>query len=81
MKGRIIVFMYTKYSIIGNFRPVSNLVEVGKVAEYAVVEQKIEHFIENNLFHPNHNGRLPNHLTTAALIQMVNMWIEAAEAC
>ena len=26
-------------TLVGNFRPVSNLVEVGKVAEYAVAEQ------------------------------------------
>ena len=57
----------------------SNLVEVGKVVEYAVAEQIITHFIENNLFHPNHHGGLPNHSTATALIQMVDMWIEAAE--
>ena len=41
--------------LVGNFRPVPNLVEVGKMAEFAVAEQIIEHFIENNLFHPNHH--------------------------
>ena len=66
-------------TLVGNFKPVSNLVEVGKVAEYAVAEQIIKHFIENNLFHPNHHGGLPNHSTATALIQMVDMWIEAAE--
>ena len=66
-------------TLVGNFRPVSNLVEVGKVVEYAVAEQIITHFIENNLFHPNHHGGLPNHSTATALIQMVDMWIEAAE--
>ena len=30
-----------KKTLVGNFRPVSNLVEVGKVAEYAVAEQII----------------------------------------
>ena len=30
-------------TLVGNFRPVSNLVEVGKVAEYAVAEQIITH--------------------------------------
>ena len=66
-------------TLIGNFRPVSNLVEVGKLAEYAVTEKIIEHFIKNNLFHPNHHGGLPNNSIEAALIQMVDMWIEAAE--
>ena len=40
-------------TLVGSFRPVSNLVEGRKVAEYAVAKQLIEHFIENNLFHPN----------------------------
>ena len=31
------------------------------------------------MFHPNHHGGLPNHSTATALIQMVDMWIEAAE--
>ena len=66
-------------TLVGNFIPVYNLLEVGKVAEYAVAEQKLEHFIENTIFHSNHHGGLPNHSTTTALIQMVDMWIEAAE--
>ena len=56
-----------------------NSAEIGKIAEYAVAEQMIEHFKENNLFHPSHHGGLPNHSTALALIQMVDMWIEAAE--
>ena len=63
-------------TLVGNIRPVSNLVEVGKVAEYAIAEQIVEHYIENNLFHPNQNGGLPNHSTATNLIQMVEMWIE-----
>ena len=42
-------------TLVGNCIPLSNLVEVGKVAKYAVAEQIIEHFIDNNLFHPNHH--------------------------
>ena len=31
------------------------------------------------MFHPNHHGSLPNHNTATALIQLYNIWIEAAE--
>ena len=62
-----------------NYRPVSHLVEIGKLAEYAVYEQVVEHFTANKLFHPNHHGSLANHSTATALIQLVDMWIEAAE--
>ena len=51
----------------------------GKLEEYALAEQIVEHFIKNKLFHPNHHRGLPNHSTAAALIQMVDLWIEAAE--
>ena len=56
-----------------NYRPVSNLVEVGKFAVYAVAEQIIEHFIENNFSHSNHHGGLPNRSITTALIQLFDM--------
>ena len=41
---------------VGNYRSVSHLVQVGKMVEYAVYFQIVEHFITNNLFHPNHNA-------------------------
>ena len=34
---------------VENYRPVSHLVEVGKLVEYIVSEQILEHFIDNNL--------------------------------
>ena len=43
---------------VENYRPVSHLVEVGKLVEYIVGEQILEHFIENKLLHPNHHGSL-----------------------
>ena len=64
---------------VGNYRPVSHLVEVGKLVEYVVGEQILGHFITNNLFHPNHHGSLANHSTATALIQLTDMWLEAAE--
>ena len=57
----------------------SHLVEVGKLVEYIVGEQILEHFIDNNLLHPNHHGSLKNRSTATALIQLTDMWMEASE--
>mgnify|MGYP001179234605 FL=1 len=57
----------------------SHLVEVGKLVEYIVGEQILEHFVTNNLFHPNHHGSLANHSTATALIQLTDMWMQASE--
>ena len=64
---------------IGNYRPVSHLVQVGKIVEYAVNFQIIEHFTRNDLFHPNHHGSLAHHSTATAVIQLFDIWLEAAE--
>ena len=64
---------------ISNYRPVSHLVQVGKMVEYAVYFQIMEHFIRNNLFHQNHHGSLANHSTATATIQLVDMCLEAAD--
>ena len=64
---------------IKNFRPVSHLVEIGKMVEYSIYYQVIEHFKCNNLFHENHHGSLSDHSTATALLQLVDMWIRAAE--
>ena len=39
----------------------------------------LDHFVTNNLFHPNHHGALENHSTATALIQLTGMWMEASE--
>ena len=62
-----------------NYRPVSNLVEVGKLVEYVIDAQILAHFLKNNLIHPNYNGSIPNHSTSTALIQLTDMWMQAAE--
>jgi hypothetical protein len=36
---------------------------VGKLVEYIVGDQILEHFITNGLLHPNHHGSLKNHST------------------
>jgi hypothetical protein len=64
---------------VENYRPVSHLVEVGKVVEYIVGERSLEHFITNDLFHPNHHGSMANHSKATALIQLTYIWMEASE--
>ena len=53
-----------------NYRPVSDIVFVSKIAEAAIFEQTFAHFNENQLWHPNHHGFRPNHSTATALIQL-----------
>ena len=65
--------------LIENYRPVSHLVQVGKIVEYAVYFQIVEHFTTHNLFHPNHHGSLANHSTATAIIQLHDMWLEASD--
>ena len=49
-----------------NWRPVTDIVFVSKLAEAAVFQQIAEHFSANNLWHPNHHGFRPNHSTATA---------------
>ena len=63
-----------------NYRPVAHIVEVGKIVEYAIYDQVYGHFVEQNLFHPNHHGFLGNHSTATALAQLFDLWLEASEA-
>jgi hypothetical protein len=44
-----------------NWRPVTDIVFVSKLAEAAVYEQVETHFTSNNLWHPNHHGFKANH--------------------
>lgn len=66
--------------VIENYRPVSHLVEIGKLVETEVYDQLMEHFISNELFHSNHHGGLPNHSTTTALVQLHDMFLQAASS-
>ena len=65
--------------ILEHYGPVSHLVQVGKMVEYAAYFQIVEHFVMNNLFHPNHHGSIANHSTCTFIIQLFDIWIEAAE--
>ena len=62
-----------------NYRPVSDIVYVSKIAEAAVFEQTFAHFNKNKLWHDNHHGFRPNHSTATALIQLYDLWARGAE--
>ena len=62
-----------------NWRPVTDIVFVSKLAEAAVFDQVSEHFSKNHLWHPNHHGFRPNHSTATALAQLYDFWIQKAE--
>ena len=53
-----------------NYRPVSLLSSISKVAEQAVYLQLVSYFETNKLIHPAHHGFRTGHSTTTALIQM-----------
>ena len=65
---------------VENYRPVSHLVEIGKLIEYEVYDQVSQHFKQYKLFHANHHGGLPNHSTATALVQLNDMFLQAAES-
>ena len=68
-----------KFSV-ENYRPVSHLVEIGKLVEREVNAQVVDHFISHGLFHKNLHGGIPNHSTDTALIQLHDMFLQAAQS-
>ena len=57
----------------------THLVEVRKLVEYEVFSQGLNHF-DSNMFLANHHGGLQNNSTTTALIQLQNIFLEAAQS-
>ena len=68
-----------KLDVMENFRPVSHLVQVGIMVEYAAYFQIVEHFTRYDLFHPNHHGSITNHSTATAIAQLFDTLLEASE--
>ena len=62
-----------------NYRPVSHIIELGKIVEYVVHDQVYNHFVEHKMFHGNHHGFLGDHSTATALVQLQDMWVTASE--
>ena len=57
----------------------SHIVEISKLTEYAVQDQVLSHFEDNNLFHSNHHGFLPSRSTATALLQIYDIFLSNAE--
>ena len=62
-----------------NFRPVSLLPIPSKILERAIFLQLIDYLETNDLLHPCHHGFRAKHNTSTALLQMVDIWLEALE--
>ena len=62
-----------------NWRPVTDIVFVSKLAEAAVLDQVTKYFQEKILWHPNHHGFRPSHSTATAISQLYDIWIRNAE--
>ena len=62
-----------------NFRPVALLPIASKILERAIYLQLIAFLEENQLLHPSHHGFRSKHNTSTALLQMVDVWLEALE--
>ena len=62
-----------------NYRPVALLPIASKILERAVFLQLIAYLENNDLLHPSHHGFRSKHNTSTALLQMVDVWLEALE--
>ena len=65
--------------LVENYRPVSHIVQIGKLVELAVNSQIYEYFEKNQLFHPHQYGAIKNHSTATAVIHVHERWLEASE--
>jgi hypothetical protein len=62
-----------------SYRPISLLPVLSKVMEKVLFEQLSRYLEENNLLHKNHHGGRKGHSTMTAMLQMQDIWLEAAE--
>ena len=67
-------------TLLENYRPVSSIIEMGKLVEMEVHDQTVEHFKTNGLFSKDHHGSVPKLDTNTALMKIHNYATDAAEA-
>ena len=61
-----------------SYRPVALLSVLSKILERVIFMQIVQYMNEENLMHPYHHGFRADHSTTTAMLQMYDLWIEAA---
>ena len=64
-----------------NLHPISNLPFISKILEKLVATQLHTHLTQNSLYDPFHSGFYSHHSTQAALIQITNDLLVAADCC
>ena len=62
-----------------SWRPVNQLVSIGKLVERVMFGQLVAYLEDNNLLHPRQHGGRSGHSTTTALIEMYDQWVEDME--
>ena len=62
-----------------NYRPVALLPIASKILERAIFLQLVGYLENSNLLHPSHHGFRSKHNTSTALLQMIDVWLEALE--
>ena len=65
--------------LCNSWRPINQLVVVGKLVERALFGQVVRYLEENKLLHPNQHGGREGHSTTTALIEMYDQWVQDME--
>ena len=62
--------------LCNSWRPINQLVAVGKIVERALFGQLVHYLEYNKLLHPSQHGGRAGHSTTTALIEMYDQWVE-----
>ena len=62
-----------------NYRPISNLQEISKLAEKCVYDQMYTYLENNNLINASHHGFLKNCSTATALQEIYDKWLNHLE--
>ena len=65
--------------LCNSWRPVNQLVVVGKLVERTLFRQLVRYIEDNKLLHPSQHGGREGHSTTTALIEMYDKWVEDME--
>ena len=74
------LFKRKERELVQNYRPVSHVVQVGKLLEMVVFDQVYTYFESNDLFHPSQYGGIKKHSTATAIIHAHELFLEAMDS-